>query len=244
MRRIYAWNSKRGGSLSGRILDPDGSPLPNARIHLGACGEGKQSVVFQVDTRSCLLSDATGCYRLDGLPASSSYSVVACEELALGMVCGIQVEPGIAVQGVDVRLERGRGAIRGRVTTADGSGIPGMGVTARPKALQAVSEDCFFGWAGAEQQIRRDRKGRTDGGGRYEIADLHRGSTSWAPEGVEIRAWERNTVDVPDGQAVVGVDFIADAPGVETLSGRVTDTEGRPVPGAFVQAGKLPQSLT
>ncbi len=196
-----------GGSVVGRVLDAeDGAPIAGASLLARPPDEFDEGGPrWKVVARS----DASGAYRLDGVP--------------LGRVALVAVPPAHALLVVQADVVKGREEVRdlyvrrgarvtGRVLVA-GRPFPGARVEtwSRPSAGPAAT---------------------TDAEGRYRLEGLAPGPWSlrvrvpgieWVAAGTEVH--------VPAGTADVTADLAV--PGVSVLSGRVT-LDGAPVPGALV----------
>jgi protocatechuate 3,4-dioxygenase beta subunit len=146
------------GGIGGRVAAEDGQPLPGAVVTAisltGYAGFG--------------LADSAGYYWISSLP-SDEYVVLAAAggrvglfyDQAMSWEDATPVRVDGPTSGIDFALPPaggGRGVISGRVTDADGTGIPGAGIYAEP---ELETSPAGFALSGA--------------GGRYAITGLGAG---------------------------------------------------------------------
>lgn len=120
-----------GGTVAGRVIGPDGTPLPNAPVKLTESATADLTGEVFSATTSVTRTDATGAFtfdyvrKQDGKPfrVESFDAITGSKGYAVGSVR----TQGQTVQ-VDVVLQ-GRGTVKGSVV--DGSGVPLEGVIVR-----------------------------------------------------------------------------------------------------------------
>jgi hypothetical protein len=169
-------------------------------------------------------SGVDGAYEFDGLIPHLDYTVVASHgAYPLGWVFHVAVAGTTAVNGVTVELPRG-GSIRGRVVDETGSVIEGASVRLEESG------------PGEEAKLARWRDWRLAASGEdgsYEIDRLREGRTysleASAPGFLPERSFSE---EVEAGAATGAPDIALSRP--QSMSGRVVDASGRPVPGASV----------
>ncbi len=120
-----------GGTVAGRVIGPDGTPLPNSQVRLSESATDDLSGEVFAATTSVTRTDATGAFffdyvrKQDGKPfrIDSLDAITGSKGFAVG---SIRMQ-GQTVQ-VDVVLQ-GRGTVTG--TVVDGSGVPLSGIIVR-----------------------------------------------------------------------------------------------------------------
>lgn len=113
-------SSARAGSITGRIVNESGKPMPNVRVFVG--GSGRQSVRRMINT------DETGRFVADDLPRGSYAITVQASGYVLVRNPGDTVHhrPG---DSVNLILKKGA-AITGTVTNSDGDPVVGVQMSA------------------------------------------------------------------------------------------------------------------
>lgn len=117
-----------GGTVSGRVIGPDGTPLPNAQVRLSESATDDLSGEVFAATTSVTRTDATGAFvfdyvrKQDGRPfrIDSFDALTGSKGFAVGSIRS----QGQSVQ-VDVVLQ-GRGTVRGTVVDGNGAVLPGV----------------------------------------------------------------------------------------------------------------------
>jgi RNA polymerase sigma factor (sigma-70 family) len=208
---------ERGGAISGRVLGPDGAPLEDARVeivpsfHVFREFEGQRS-------------DREGRYRFRGLLPDASYFVRAFRKgLAPATSDRVPLEGAVEVPDVILRLSAGH-AVRG--TLADDAGMPIDGVEVSiADSFERRSASSGYGHAvtAADGSFAFEAVGP----GRKEIhvfTDLH--------DTRQVRAF-----DMPLDRDLIDLRFVLRRKAPGSISGRVTDGSGAPVPEVRVLAG-------
>lgn len=184
-------------TIFGRAVDPDGAGVAGVRIEVEIDAGRDRSFLGEV------LTDASGQYRVEGVPASrvrvdanldghrgdSRWVDLALD--ASGEVPDLLVEPAFRV--------------RGHVIDEDGWGVPHARVWVRE--------------AGSDEERRRGRSETADEYGRFEVTGLQQGD-------FEVDAWAA-THNLPDGREPL-VSLPGDPYVVLTLERRVL-----PMPGSI-----------
>jgi protocatechuate 3,4-dioxygenase beta subunit len=213
-----------GGSISGIVTDAQGNPIEGAWVGAG---------LYDGSWWGQAASIADGTYKITGL-VTGEYRVDVWAEGYLheyynGMRQPEDATPASVLEGqetpnINFSLDLG-GTISGIVTDAQGNPIEGAWV-------EAYSDD-GGGWGDAE----------TGSDGTYKITGLVTGEYRvdvWAEGYFQqfydgVRDWELATlVPVVEGQDTPNINFGLDLGG--TISGIVTDAQGNPIEGAWVEA--------
>ncbi|HXM79060.1 MAG TPA: carboxypeptidase regulatory-like domain-containing protein, partial [Thermoanaerobaculia bacterium] len=144
---------RRGGSLSGRVLDPRGGSLPNASVSwqaAGSSGGGAGAMFARFSggaANTATTTDADGRFRFDGLP-TGKVTVVADHSDYLE--ASREVDPEKETN-VDITLGTG-GSIAGSVVGRDGR-------TPMPGALVSLNQQGDAGMFGGADSARTDGSG-------------------------------------------------------------------------------------
>jgi protocatechuate 3,4-dioxygenase beta subunit len=119
---------ERGVSVSGRVLDPHGTPVAAARVHVQPPGWKLDPLAYRRETYGIphAITDVQGRYRIDGVPAGSVNVVAGSVALAPAMMGPIEVGAD-PVTAPDLRLAPG-GRIVGRVVNGNWLSIDHVGV--------------------------------------------------------------------------------------------------------------------
>ncbi len=125
---------ERGVTIKGRVLDPDGHPVPGATVAPALTGTGNS---LTGDTRFSVATDGEGRFTVL-LPASGSrdYNLVAHDgnygewrTWANGVLPPIRTKPGEERHDVEIKLTR-PATVKGRVTDTAGHPVAGREVRA------------------------------------------------------------------------------------------------------------------
>jgi uncharacterized GH25 family protein len=216
---------ERGGSISGRVLGPDGKPVAGALVQpsISFTTSEEWNEASETIADVSLRTDSEGRYRLEGLPPHRSYLVRASSpNFAPASSKAISVGPRQDVRDVNVTLTLG-GAIRGLVADAKGKPIRGAKVQAEEEtedgqAIVYTSSDAIGKFA------------TTDLEGKYTLSPLKAGVYKVRSRARDHTSSTREKVKVAQGSTVEGIDFMLDDG--EELAGRVLDTDGNGIASA------------
>ncbi len=207
---------ERGGTVSGRVLDGDGSPFAGARV--AVAGARSQIPVFSADD---------GSFTVDAVPARRrAVATATAEGTPTATSKPFSIAPGEAVEDVEIELVAG-GRVTGRVRAGDGRPLTGAYVRYVRGQLNARNPWAF-------RQFDNAQRYPVTADGTFEIPGVDDGQiTVRADAAGYLPGWDAS-VKVADGQDVGGIDIIV-KPATE-VSGRVETPSGAPVPGATVNA--------
>lgn len=219
------------GAIAGRVLRPDGSPAPRARVVLepgpGSFLASAQSGWLRlVETRA----DERGAFAIEGLPPADHYEVSAWSPgHAIAHALDVPVAVGLRTE-VTVTLRAG-GTLEGRVLAEPAGGaegepqpIAGAHVGAVPRGLRHLR---------MIEEVLLATHTVTDEQGRYRMHSVPEGDIdvmAFSPEWLPARG---GPVTVLEGLPSAADDIVLAAGPM--VSGRVVDGDGRPVPGVLVR---------
>ncbi|MFM8980207.1 MAG: carboxypeptidase regulatory-like domain-containing protein [Planctomycetia bacterium] len=222
-------------SVTGRVLDTDGSPLPGASVTVEAvAGEGDESQQFDMarllaGSPPSSISLADGTYLVEDVPAGRKVRAVARRT---GRVPGAGAPFTTASSGVsaagDLRLPAA-GRLEVRVLGSEGQPLEGAELSVSVRRKDGVSEDPLEEMMGsADTDLRTDARG----GATVELL----------PPECEVRVKARAAGHAPWGatrsvgpaSSPSGPLLVRLPPG-RALSGTVRDASGRALAGASVQ---------
>ncbi|MES1245587.1 MAG: carboxypeptidase regulatory-like domain-containing protein [Acidobacteriota bacterium] len=203
---------RRGRILAVRVVDPDGRPVPRARLSrlermtmkMDGGSIGSQSVSDAGET------DDEGTLRIGGLEPGVVDLQVEADGFQTLLARGLRVPENEAAGPVEITLARGA-VLEGRVL--DGDGKPVLGASVR--AFQEDAERPFGGPPGAT----------TDDEGRYRLTGLSPGSYQVAADSADIQASAQAPVEIRAAVQSLDLRF----PKGSTVSGQVVDDRGSPV---------------
>lgn len=202
-----------GATLEGFVLGLDGEPVGGARVEHGSPRQLRSSTT---------MADATGRYRLDGLPAGR----LAVRALAAER--GSEASPVRAIAEVELRageradldLEFEEGAaISGRLLDANGAPLQRVSVTLRGRCRDPVDPNVFA-------------TTRTGGDGGFTIDHLLEGRYELEFERGNAALPELSRRDVAPGGPPLELRLSASAVADSWIEGRVVDANGVPPRGA------------
>lgn len=122
-----ARGAARGATLSGRVLDPEGRPVPRAAVRGRLPGPAELEVPAE---HRGTTTDELGAYRLDGLPPGT-WQLLASRNL---VEVAQELEIGEADQLLDFVLGAGGKPVAGSVTDELGAAVPGVLLLLTPEA--------------------------------------------------------------------------------------------------------------
>ena len=208
---------RRGASISGRVLDEEGEPVPDLEVTVqevrveslwergGEWGKAPTELMAKVDT------DSFGGFVATGLDPDGVYEAWAGSN-GTGWI--MNVVKGLRPGGTEVRLIMSRGRpIRGRVVDGEGRPVPGL------RVLPAGS----FG-----------RGGFSDLRGEFVLPGI--GEDEPADISVNIQTGEDWAGEPVRGVAPGAEGVVLRARRTESIVGIVLDSVGDPVPHASVEA--------
>ncbi len=219
---------RQGVELTGRVVDHQGEPVPDASVRLLDSGQSisRQRLRHEETAESACRSGKDGTFRLADLaPATAVRLGLAAEGFRPAIVDLAEVDPQ---RTIEVILDR-QGLLRGTVHDPEGRPVSGALVTVSPKAGDAGS-------LGDQGRMEEERSAMTDEQGAFEVDELRGGAYRLeAFRDGYLSSAERTVVLVP-GTPLEGVDLrLRTGASVE---GRVLAESGEPVEGAVVIFGR------
>ncbi|MEQ8764638.1 MAG: sigma-70 family RNA polymerase sigma factor [Planctomycetota bacterium] len=226
----------RGADIEGLVVDPDGQPVPGARIWLGSRSREDFARVVHIT-----LSDGAGRFQVRGLQPDHVIGARATSwSPSRGVIVGSLPHASEGEPDVELQLGGPAGKLVGRVIDADGAPI----ANAQIFAGHGVS------WRPGGDDARPDGRRFVDPSGHFarSSADGHFEMIGVAPHAVlfveamalGLAPFEGHFEILP-GQTTQAEIRLHESPRV---FGCVTDGEGNPVPGISVFWGSERHSLT
>ncbi len=207
-----------GGSLAGRVLDPERKPVAAALVTVGESGGHRQDQDAEGNLRPIARTDRHGRFSIDGIALGDHPVQVRAPDLA-PWTGSCRVRAGAAAE-LEVELSAGV-SVNGSVVDAAGQGIAGATVE-------------LGTWTDFDHV-----RGRTDGSGAFALHGLPAGELT-------LRARHNGVETAVHLQARPGdtlfSQLILSAGGA--LRGRVLDEAGRGVPDADLSARNDPTDST
>ncbi|MFL6203072.1 MAG: carboxypeptidase regulatory-like domain-containing protein [Thermoanaerobaculia bacterium] len=206
-------------AVEGRTVDPDGKPVPGARILINPTAPtamGRGMVVFIAETLLQTTSGDDGSFRVEDVPPGTYELQAQATGRESASQTNLEVLPGQDRRGVEVVLPPGA-VLEGRVLAPGGRPVPGARVS-------LVESDTGMGL-----MRFRSSDARADGDGRYRLDGVPPGTRLFraASEGLREKVRE---LEVRAGDN--DLDF--ELEGGAEITGRVVDDDGTPVPAAGV----------
>ena len=224
--------SPRSSAIAGHAVGPDGAPVAGARITLVA--------PFH---QQAMLSDASGAYSFDGVAAGKYVMYAQAPGFMLttysaapdNVPTPVAIAAGEQRNDVNLQLHHG-GSVSGIVADERGQPHEWFSVEVLPVNPQT-------------HEISRRAAGIavTDEQGRYRVSGIRSGTyvvvarpRSGRTEGPVynpgvLRAEDATPLRIVEGGAVTGIDLATDVRGGTTVSGTVTDSSGKALPGGSVR---------
>lgn len=216
-------------TLSGRVLDEDGQPIAEARIHLS-----RMDVPPRPDDLLAL-SDGAGRFYYRLLPPSQAYALRATASgFAPRSVTVAELEP-LVERGVEIVLHRGRAA-HGRVLDSDEQPLSGA-VVRLLKTLAGNESSPAGGTVGADALKRM----QTDADGRFAAQHLAVGLYELRVEAPGFAPLTVGGLAIRPGTDSFDLGRFVLVPG-ESLHGIVVDPQDRGIAGVVVEV--LPSGPT
>jgi RNA polymerase sigma factor (sigma-70 family) len=176
--------------VTGRVLDPEGNPVPNAATMVYAHGRSIGPLLGWAGRRPLPIGDASadrmGMFHIDAPRTSSSgHDTFAAVAIAPGFGLGcIDLDPDAAQPSADITL-RPEHAIRGRLLDVHGQPVPGVTISVYeiapitypqrlPGALQRAEGVITFWWENANEFAAWPRPATSDAEGRFTVHGIGR----------------------------------------------------------------------
>ncbi|HEX6884029.1 MAG TPA: sigma-70 family RNA polymerase sigma factor [Planctomycetota bacterium] len=217
-----------GRSARGRVIDADGAPVAGASVGAGSLADG-------MDARAAT-TGADGRFELTDLRIDLRHSLLV---RAPGHACAVFDFPvrEFEVPEIDLgdlALEPST-HVSGRLTDLAGRPLEGLLVGA---SIEPLARDVLGPLEGGEGYLSRGGLGTgaiqapTDADGRFAFAGLPAGRWTLTAEPKGYLTSAQVELDVTPGERRAGVELALDT-GL-SITGFVTDEEGRPLPGLVV----------
>ena len=217
---------QRAAVVRGRVLDERGQTLAGVRVRIRASGNaGAMAQIDPAGSRAETFTTAEGTYLFDSVIAGESYHVLARRSGYLdGATEAFAVGAGAVVKAPDLKM--GRGATVGlRVTGPSGNALAGARVQV---TLQRDGDTVFD----PMERWRNFADLRTDAEGRVSVGDLPEGQVTFVITSPGM-AREETKLTISEDEAPPAEISVRLQRG-SRIAGRVVDTDGRAVEGAWV----------
>jgi protocatechuate 3,4-dioxygenase beta subunit len=215
-----------GGRIAGRIVDAAGKPVARARI---------DPAPVQLDIRALLrdaplrpaFTDEAGKFALDGIPSGTSFRLRASTDKGATAESGpVSVEAGAERNDIELKIEPGA-SLAFRLLDADEHPVSRVEVVLTPTERNRRERMAMDGDA-------EEDKIRSLGEGRFEVKRLEAGTFDLTLLPEDFAAIEKEGIKLRSGESLdLGTLLVKEE---RTISGRVTDGTGQPVPRADVTA--------
>jgi len=215
---------RRAASLTGRVVDPHGRPLPGVEVRVGGDVGMAAIAAFTGGSRQTI-TNAAGTYVLDGVTPGPGVHVMGRMPGFLdSKTPDFEVVAGVA-QAPDLVMQQGTLLVVS-VEQQDGGAVQEARVEVDVEVPERIAWDPMSAWQGFADAV-------TSPAGKAEIRDLPDGDVTLTVTASGFAAGRAHvTTKRAEGtRKEVTVRLRA---GV-TLRGRVVDAEGKPVEGAVVQ---------
>lgn len=221
------------GVISGRVVNEFGQPLLEAAVSLGSTrdltiSEGFEEVVPEKGTRNeahCL-SDAQGRFSLENVGPAPSLRLHVAHPRYVPRFVSIKAFDGKRRSLGDVILAQG-GTVSGVV--ADPSGRPLMNATVTGRPLDREGGSSFLSFSSLIH-LGSDWQAVSDASGFFRITGLPAGKADFTATHAEHPMGRTRNIAVQKGRETENVKIVLLAG--KSITGRVLDSEGRPVAGA------------
>ncbi len=202
-------------AILGKVIDPDGKPVPNARVWAVAMDEARGMRPMVPGRFNQAITDEQGAFRLAGVSPGATELHAMAQGWQPAELSNLEVPAGRDLKGVEVVLQPGA-TVEGRILSPAGQPVPGAGVSVLKTGEAAM--------------IRFFRPDATaDGEGWYLMEGVAPGPHSVAAEHPSYRRAVRD-LDVKMGENTLDLTLEGGA----EVSGRVVDDAGAPVAGARI----------
>jgi protocatechuate 3,4-dioxygenase beta subunit len=251
---------RRGGSIAGVVVDPDGKAVTAFRVTTKRTDDDAppdpMAAMGFMDFGGNRFNDPAGKFRVDGLEPGTWEVTVRATDLAPGRVADVKVEAG---KTADVKVAMPRGAVLGGIVVRGAAGTPVAGAkvslsTAGPFGDMDMDVDLAEPEPGAEpageesEQARRvgEAMSMFGGGaaavtgddGRFTLKGLEAGTVDLRVKAKGLAPATQKGVPVPsesEVRIVLGEE--------SAIEGTVYDARKAPKAGAMVMLQKLPMTM-
>jgi uncharacterized GH25 family protein len=219
---LIAADSLPKGSLSGRIVDPVGKPVPGARVWINTSGDKILAEARSNAEGRFMLGDLEPCFQLP------DYIFIDVEEFARqyipNMFCC--VFPGINYDLGDIQVDHGR-IYSGQVLDEDGKPAPDAKVFCN-MCIRTAGHTVFR--FHPEYQIKLDSEGR------YRTPPLAAGKMHVVASAPEMQnVWLNRTVQSGGEEKLEPLRLKREVP----ILGTVKDEQGKPIAGAEISVSDI-----
>jgi hypothetical protein len=209
------------GSIAGLVLadDPAGATV-TLQVPASSLGSSADAQIQQV------LTDATGAFLLEKVPAPASYELVVSKEGFTTVTRVVNLGASENQEGIEIRLRRGDGLIGGLVTDVDDTPLGGVAVTATNTVDEVTTISLTTGDVGS-----------------FNLRNLPTPATYTITFAKDGYASENLTVALDDAEELTGVAVVL-AEGTGSISGDVQLDDEGPLGGVLVTVSNSETTVT
>lgn len=215
-----------GGRLSGRVVDAAGKPVAKASVATTPAQFDIAAMLREPQPRAAL-TDEAGRFAFEGVPAKSPLRVRATTEKGATAESGpVSLEAGADRSDLELKIEEGASLVF-RLVDADENPVAGV------ELMLAPAERTRRGPLAGSGEVEAD-KVRALGEGRFEVKRLEAGTFDLTLLPEDFAEIEKDGIKLRSGETLDLGTLVAKEG--RSISGRVSDGGGSPVPGAEVTA--------
>lgn len=209
------------GSIAGTVIadDPAGATV-TLQVPASALGSASDAQIQEV------LTDATGAFLLEKVPAPASYELVVSKPGFTTVTRVVNLGASESQEGIEIRLRRGDGLIGGLVTDVNDVPIGGVAVTATNTIDEVSTISLTTGDVGA-----------------FNLRNLPTPATYTITFAKDGYASENLTIALEDAEELSGIAVVL-ALGTGSISGEVVLDDGGPVGGVQVTVSNSETTVT
>jgi len=217
-----------GGVVRGMVNAASGAPLEGALVRLQAAQTGRGNWTMAISLRELwTYTDDHGRFVIEGVPPVKLRAQAEAPGFDRGTSEDKQVRPAVEVRGLDITLYPGA-TVSGVVKSRDGMKLSGARITiSRDPGKDASMRDQ---WRALGSGI----SGFSNDAGEFFIADVPIGDIMIRVEAPGFATLTERKAGVQAGQEIKGMGL--EVQPAYTITGRVVNTNGKPVVNCWVRA--------
>ena len=218
-------------AMVGRVLDPDGLPVPEFRVVSTKRGGGAMFGLGTEQRDVTVLDSGDGAFRLEDLTEGTWEVRVASPTFAHSEIRTVDVDPRAPAPELLFTLEPAA-TVRGKVIGPLGEPVPGAVVGVRVGLAELIRD----------RDLAEPPRAVTDAEGRFLLADVDPGSVALVAQKLGLATSEGVDIELASGEVREGV--LLQLRRGALLTGEVLDRDGRPRTDRSVIVQSLPDYTT